>query len=69
MGIRDALKENIGDAYSEPSTATEGFIEEDKEKDFTYGTGVDDITDNGNKFLIFDKIGGKEGPHMGKVLP
>ena len=55
MGIRDALKENLGDAYSEPSTATEGFIEEDKEKDFTYGTGVDDITDNGNKFLIFDK--------------
>ena len=60
MGIGDALKKELGDKYVAPTT-TEVFIEEDKKKDFTYGSNVDDdITENGNKFSIFEKPKPKE---------
>ena len=70
MGIGDALKKELGDKYVAPTT-TEVFIEEDKKKDFTYGSNVDDdITENGNKFSIFEKPKPKELlPVFGTVTP
>ena len=70
MGIEDALKKKLGDNYVAPTT-TEVFIEEDKKKDFTYGSDAnDDITENGNKFPISDKPKPKNlSPIFGTVTP
>ena len=70
MGIGDELKKELGNEYIVPTT-TEVFIEEDKKKDFTYGSDAnDDITENGNKFPIFDKPKPKNLlPIFGPVTP